>query len=237
MDVDDPFDEVARVATTGAAALSRAAEVLIRRAQDSKIRQAGATARVTEDLQRRAEAQASSAERYYARAGDPEWVRSTGAEDVALAWHGSRQWAQIDPDRFTAHAERIDAAVRKETGIDFSDPEQRHGLNVNNTRTLAGEPLTSAPTSSAGVGEDGVTVTSPAYDTAERRAATDSRLEAAGVSPKAREARMLSDQFNATDPGQVHSVVKHGKRGAGSTAIPHKARTGRNAERDHGRGR
>ncbi len=85
MDGDDTFEEFERVAMTGAAALSRAAEVLIRNAQDSKVRAAAETARATEDLQRRAEAQAQAAERYYARTVEPGWVRNADADEVALA--------------------------------------------------------------------------------------------------------------------------------------------------------
>ena len=122
MDSDDTFEEFQRVAMTGAAGLSRAAEVLIRNAQDAKVRQVARTAQVTEDLQRRAEAQAAAAERYYAHATEPEWVRQASAAEVATAWKGAHQWAQIDPHRFTGPATDLNDRIRDEYGIDPTSP-------------------------------------------------------------------------------------------------------------------
>ncbi len=118
MDGDDTFEEFERVAMTGAAALSRAAEVLIRAAQDNKVRATAETARVTEDLQRRAEAQAQAAERYYARAVESGWVRHAGSDEVALAWKGAQQWAQVDSDRFAGYAKALNDWLWTECGFD-----------------------------------------------------------------------------------------------------------------------
>ncbi|MGB3763477.1 MAG: hypothetical protein WA966_09655 [Ornithinimicrobium sp.] len=122
MDSDDTFEEFQRVAVTGAAALSRAAEVLIRNAQDTKVRQVAQTAQATEDLQRRAEAQAAAAERYYAHAAEPGWVRQASAAEVAVSWKGAHQWAEIDPHRFTGPAADLDRRIRDEYGIDLTSP-------------------------------------------------------------------------------------------------------------------
>ncbi len=116
MDGDDTFEEFERVVMTGAAALSRAAEVLIRAAQDNKARATAETARATEDLQRRAEAQTQAAERYYTRAAEPGWAHAASADEVGLAWKGAHQWAEIDAGRFGGHAARLTDQIRTEYG-------------------------------------------------------------------------------------------------------------------------
>lgn len=117
MDADDTLDEAQGVMMHGAAAVSRAAEVLLRHGQDQKMRQSLQTAQVTEDLQRRAEAQAQAAERFFTKAADPEWIKTAGADDVAAAWKGAQRWREIDPDRFDQHAQTITGHVQAEYGV------------------------------------------------------------------------------------------------------------------------
>lgn len=117
MDADDTLDEAQGVMMHGAAAVSRAAEVMLRHGQDQKMRQAVQTAQVTEDLQRRAEAQAQAAERLFTKAADPQWVRTAAPDDVAAAWKGAQQWREIDPERFEDHAQKVTGQVQATYGV------------------------------------------------------------------------------------------------------------------------
>jgi hypothetical protein len=62
---EDPVDELRSVGMTSAVALSRVAETVIRTAQDHKMRSAQQAAQDAEEGQRRYDAQAQVAERFY----------------------------------------------------------------------------------------------------------------------------------------------------------------------------
>lgn len=117
MDADDTVEDVQGVMMHGAAAVSRAAEVMLRSRQDQKMRQSLQTAQTTEDLQRRAEAQAQAAESFFTKAADPRWVKTAAPDDVAAAWKGSQQWREIDPDRFDTHAQAVAGQVQTTYGV------------------------------------------------------------------------------------------------------------------------
>lgn len=141
MDADDTVEEVQGVMMHGAAAVSRAAEVMIRSRQDQKMRQSLQTARTTEDLQRRAEAQAQAAESFFTKAADPQWVKTAAPDDVAAAWKGAQQWREIDPDRFDTHAQAVTGQVQTTYGVapaaagdDLDAAASRCAERINNQR-------------------------------------------------------------------------------------------------------
>lgn len=117
MDADDTVEEVQGVMMHGAAAVSRAAEVMLRSGQDQKMRQSLQTAQTAEELQRRAEAQAQAAEQFFTKAADPRWVQTAAPDDVAAAWKTSQQWREIDPDRFDTHAQSVTGQVQTVYGV------------------------------------------------------------------------------------------------------------------------
>lgn len=119
MDVDDSIEELQGATVQGAAALSRGAEVLIRHRQDQQLRRTAETARLTEDMERRAEAQAQAAEQFY-RCVDADWVRAATPEDVVMAWRGAHQWRELDPERFTRHVDNLNQRIQDTYGFDPS---------------------------------------------------------------------------------------------------------------------
>ncbi len=117
---EDPVDELRSVGMTSAAALSRVAETMIRAAQDHKMRSAQQAAQEAEEGQRRYDAQAQVAERFYREAIDKDlMVSSPRAEQDALR-QGAQEWAELDPGRFGPYSERLNAQF--ETGVGRSEP-------------------------------------------------------------------------------------------------------------------
>lgn len=245
MDGDETFEEFERVAMIGAAALSRAAEVLIRSAQDHRVRATAQSAQATEDLQRRAEAQSQAAEQYYKRTIEPGWVRSVEADEVALAWKGSQQWAQIDGERFGGYAAALTDEIRAEYGFDPYETgagleaqsracreqvEARRSGQEENGSTPKGDQV---PPAAADVAAGRRTAAADLdYDTVERRAATSAELAAAGVPESARSARAVADHLNGTDPHALASAPARG-RGRGRAAAGLK----QTRDQERGRGR
>lgn len=244
MDGDDTFEEFERVAMNGAAALSRAAEVLIRNAQDNKVRATAQTAQATEDLQRRAEGQSRAAELYYARATtEPGWARRASAGEVALTWKGAQKWAEVDVGRFGGYADALTDQVRAEYG--FDPHETGSGLDAQSRGCREQVEAHQRGRGEAGAESDGdqvpgavagVTVATRTdaaelgYDTAERRAVTSAALTAAGVSEPAREAKMVADHLNGTDPQAVTTAAAPRRSRATGVAKPTR-------DRGHDRGR
>ena len=210
MDADDTFEEFQRVATTGAAALSRAAEVLIRSGQDTKARHAAETARVTEDLQRRAEAQSQAADRYYARATEPGWVRSAGPEEVAVAWKGVHQWSQIDPERFERRAEALNDQIRAEYGF---DPREGAGGLEEQAQGCRDWIAADRGPNPGGAGE------------------VD-----AGALAEARQAREKADYLTGYDPHTITETTHH-RRGAPAASTTRTPMRGARREQERERGR
>lgn len=117
MDADDSIEELQGATVQGAAALSRGAEVLIRHRQDQQLRRTAETARLTEDMERRAEGQAQAAEQFYRRV-DADWLRAATPETVATTWKGAHQWRELDPERFSQHASTLNQRIQTTHGFD-----------------------------------------------------------------------------------------------------------------------
>jgi len=74
---EDPVDELRSVGMTSAAAISRVAETMIRAAEDAKLRAAQEAAQQAEDGQRRYDAQAHVADRFYREAIDKDLMTTS----------------------------------------------------------------------------------------------------------------------------------------------------------------
>jgi len=98
---------------TSAAALSRLAETMIRAAQDHKMRSAQQAAQDAEEGQRRYDAQAQVAERFYRQALDQDLLTTAARADQDALRHGAQQWAELDPDRFGPYSERLNARLEE----------------------------------------------------------------------------------------------------------------------------
>lgn len=117
---EDPTEDLARVVMTLGAGSSRALEILNRGAQDRKQQQARQAEAQTEPQLRRWGAQAAVADRTLDRY-DRDFVRTADAGRVAGAWDASRTWADVDPERFGGHHERISRDVATECGLSVED--------------------------------------------------------------------------------------------------------------------
>jgi hypothetical protein len=131
---EDPVDELRSVGMTGAAAISRVAATMIRAAQDRKMRAAQDAAQQAEDGQRRYDAQAQVAERFYREAIDTDLMTTSQRVDQDALRQGSQQWAELDPDRFGPYADRLnerfeelglEEARRGEAGREEAGREER----------------------------------------------------------------------------------------------------------------
>lgn len=128
------------------------------------------------DAQARYEAQARVAERLYARASDPAWMKSVDRAEAIGVWEAAQIWAVLDQERFRESAENVTTAYRQAYGTDPA---------------TAAEELRGHQRSPSGV----------VYDSAEAR----SQPAGAGWPTEAVHARMVSDNLNAVDPVTTRS--------------------------------
>ncbi len=218
----DPVDELRSVGMTGAAAISRVAETMIRAAQDAKMRAAQEAAQQAEDGQRRYDAQAQVAERFYREAIDTDLMTTSPRVDQDALRQGAQQWAELDPDRFGPYADRLnerfeelglEEARREEAGREerTADEEQSkaeredHPDKAEEHRqasegAAAREDDASHEASRHGQGADELEAEEPSYDSGERREGTAKEMTEAGVPESQREAKLTADHLNAEHP-------------------------------------
>lgn len=222
---EDPLDELRTVGMTGAAAVSRVAEILIRNAQDDQLRRCGDSQGAATAAQQRYEAQAQVAERLFEQAAQAQWMRDASPAEIAAAWRAARTWAEVDAERFTHHARAVNDTYRDEYGVDLADVEDRLGdrdLAVDLARGRAeaardGGPTAPDPTeaelraaelelSAPTAGRDARAAQAredrDGYDTAARRERDDAAMREAGVPDEAREAKQIADHLNGRHPHQ-----------------------------------
>jgi len=240
---EDPVDELRSVGMTGAAALSRVAETMIRSAQDHKMRAAEQAAQDAEEGQRRYDAQALVAERFYREAADTDLLAKwPGVDQVALR-DGARQWAELDPDRFGPYADRLNERLEElgleEARREEASREQRTANEEQATAEREADPEkadesrqasdgaqaladeASQEASRHGQAADELEVEEPSYDSAERREGTAKEMTVAGVPESQREAKLTADHLNAEHP----KTAARGAQGRQKTAAK-----GRNVE-------
>lgn len=241
---DDPVDELRSVGMTSAAAMSRVAETMIRSAQDHRIRAAQQTALEAEESQRRYDAQAQVAERFYREAIATDVMATSPRADQDALRQSAQQWAELDPDRFgpssqrlTARFEELDQETgrREEAGqeqrtveeqetkarVEKEDPDkaQEHRDASEAAAARRDDPINEADRHGAVANE--IDAETPAYDSPERRAKTAIEMTEAGVPEPQREARRTADHLNAEHP----KTAARGSQGRQKTAA-----TGRSVE-------
>ena len=65
-------------------------------------------------------------------AADQRWVDVVDVDQVARVWETAHAWAELEPDEFGPHADRIRDLVRDRYGVDLDDPDRaaaRHELH------------------------------------------------------------------------------------------------------------
>jgi len=219
---EDPVDELRSVGMTGAAAISRVAETMIRAAQDAKMRAAQDAAQQAEDGQRRYDAQAQVAERFYREAIDTDLMTTSPRVDQDALRQGAQQWAELDPDRFGPYADRLNERLEE------LDMEQGRRAEAGREERTANEEQTKAErednpekaeehrqasegaaaraddatqeASRHGQAADELEPEEPSYDSAERRDGTAKEMTQAGVPESQREAKLTADHLNAEHP-------------------------------------
>ncbi len=253
---EDPVDELRSVGMTGAAAISRVAETMIRAAQDRKMRAAQEAAQQAEDGQRRYDAQAQVAERFYREAIDKDLMTTSPRADQDVLRQGAQQWAELDPDRFGPYADRLNArfeelgleeARREEAGREErtaaeeqakaereNDPakaeEHRHASDGADARA----DEASREASRHGQGADELEAEEPSYDSAERREGTAKEMTEAGVPKSQREAKLTADHLNAEHP---KTAARGGPRRQKTAAKGRSVEQGKKRTKILGRGR
>jgi len=234
MSGDDPIEHGISVAMTGAAAMSRVAEILIRQAQEAKARAAADSRANAEELQLQLAARAETAEAYYTAAAEREWLATATTEEITSAVHGVHAWAEVDEQRFGPHAERMREQLQAAFGVDLREAyEEQLGAEAIADIARAGlEEARSADGAGATSVEasrelETVAVSEMAYDAPEARAARHESMAATGTgATEAVKARTVSDQLNVHDPRGTAAAAGKG-RGASKAA----ARTGRREPR------
>jgi hypothetical protein len=189
---DEVVEDIQGVSTMAATSLMRAGETLIRSAQDQAQRRAQQLAQQSEDAQRRFDAQGLVADRFYAQASDPQWMRAAEPAQIAQAWRGAQEWAELDSARFGPKAEAINAAYRDAYGWD---------LNTYAGRT--GDPEFVADAAAARVVQvraDGPELTREEQGDRERTLARKEREEAAALVGEAERVERERDRI-ASDYG------------------------------------
>jgi len=232
MSGDDPIEHGISVAMTGAAAMSRVAEILIRQAQEAKARAAADSRANAEELQLQLAARAETAEAYYAAAAQREWLATASTEEIAAAVHGVHAWAEVDEQRFGPHAERMREQLQAAFGVDLREAyeDQRNAEAIADLARAGVEEARSADGAASTTVEatqkiETLAVSELGYDATDARAARrEIMVEAAGGSAEVVKARSVSDYLNAHDPQGTAAAAAAGKGRGPSKAA---ARTGR----------
>ncbi len=219
---EDPVDELRSVGMTGAAAISRVAETMIRAAQDAKMRAAQEAAQQAEDGRRRYDAQAQVADRFYREAIDTDLMTTSQRVDQVALRQGAQQWAELDPDRFGPCADRLnerfeelglEEARREEAGQEQrtageeqakaereNDPEKAEEHREASDGATARADDASQEADRHEQVADELEAEEPAYDSADRREGTAKEMKEAGVPETQREAKLTADHLNSEHP-------------------------------------
>jgi len=219
---EDPVDELRSVGMTSAAALSRVAETMIRSAQDHKMRSAQQAAQDAEEGQRRYDAQAQVAERFYRKTLDKDLMATSPRADQDALRQGAQEWAELDPDRFGPYSERLtarfeeldqEAGRRHEGGEEQriateeeskarieEDPEKAaERRQASKAAAARGDEASTEADRHANLADE-IEAEGPAYDSTERREETTKEMKEAGVPETQREAKLTADHLNAEHP-------------------------------------
>lgn len=204
MSGEDPIDDGMALAATAAASAARVAEVLLKQAQDLKLKQAHEARASVAEAATQLAARAEVAEAFYREACSAEWLSTASAADLRAAVEGVHVWAEVAPDRFGEPAESMREALITAYRVDVREAyaERRdaaaiadlasRGVLDARVEQVEVKPVVVQDLAQAGVGAG--------YDTAEARRARESAMVAAGVDQELVTARMVSDKMNAHDP-------------------------------------
>lgn len=204
-DNDDALQDGISVALTGAAAMSRVGEVLLRQAQEQKARAAAETRQRAEEAAEQLRARAEVAQAFYTAAASPEWMQGASARDLATAIQGVHLWAEVDHDRFGQVAEAMREQVRTTLGVDLREAyeEQRGAAAIAALAATGARAPDKEQEPKQEQGRD--------YDDPARRQARRDDLEKAGTEPAAVKARVVSDELNGHDPADTAQNAQAGR--------------------------
>lgn len=124
---DDPIDDLRGVSMTLGTSLSRAGEVLLRAAAQAKARRAETTSQETQIVAQRREAHAALAERQFTQARQPERLDKVSPRESAYTWGAARAWAEVDPQRFSEHANALTANFKDRYDVDLEEIAHQTG--------------------------------------------------------------------------------------------------------------
>lgn len=219
---EDPVDELRSVGMTSAAALSRVAETMIRAAQDHKMRSAQQAAHDAQEGQRRYDAQAQVAERFYRETLDKDLMATSPRADQDALRQGAQEWADLDPDRFGPYSERLtarfeeldqEAGRRQVAGHEQRIAEEQKGKARHQENPETAKEHRQDPGDADARGDDAtneadrhgqaadeIDAEGLGYDSAKRREQTAQEMKEAGVPEPQRDAKLTADHLNAEHP-------------------------------------
>ncbi len=253
---EDPVDELRSVGMTSAAAISRVAETMIRAAEDAKLRAAQEAAQQAEDGQRRYDAQAHVADRFYREAIDKDLMTTSPRVDQDALRQGAQQWAKLDPERFGQYADRLNARFeeldleatrREEAGQQQrttdakrtkaereDDPEKAEEHRQASDGAAARADGANQEADRHGQVADELEAEEPSYDSAGRRERTAKEMAEAGVPESQRNAKLTADHLNFEHP----KTAARGGQGRQKTAAKGRSvEQARKRTKSMGRGR
>lgn len=200
MSDSDPIDDGVAAAMTTAAAVSRVAEVLLRQAQDEKLRRAREDQATAHDAALQLAARAEVAEAFYRQASDSEWLRGADVAEIRAAVEGAYTWAEVDPDRFRSAADDLGAQLQALYAVDVREAYVEH-RNAAAVADLAAAGVAEAREREKDADRSARSADmAAAYDSAPARSQRERALVAAGADHDFTTARVVSDKLNAHDP-------------------------------------
>ena len=235
---DDVIEELHGVTTMGMTSVARVGETLLRASQDRAARQAHELREGAEDAQRRYEAQVRTAEQFYRRTAEPAFARQEVQDVVVTAWQGAQGWKELEPDRIGPYADRLNAAIREEYGVDLADIAERLGepalaaelgeMRIQRTRGADEDEDLGDVDDADRVADAGVASGMEWDSAAARRARTEQLKDDPNVPAELRQAALVVEHQKGYDPALAAA--------AGGTAATKTRARGPGRGRSRGRG-
>lgn len=209
MSDEDPIEGGLAIAMTGAASVSRAAEVMLRYAQEVKARHAAGVhegvAELRQQLDARAEL-AAAAMKFSDQTGHPDWIKTATVPEIVDAVHAAHAWAEIDPERFSDKAQAIREQLVVAFGVDlreaYAEKQTADALAAIARDGL--EATTGRSTTQRASAQE------RSYDAPASREQRTQVMKEAGIPAAAVSAREVSDQLNGNDPRGTAAAAANG---------------------------
>lgn len=228
--IDDALEGQLRVLLTAA---TQAGEAIARAREEARRRAAHANQEEAHELATRLGAERDAARAQLTASTREEWWSGASPEQVSAMYQTARAWSAEDP-ALAAHEARLREELRRRYGVDVAHPgdladavagaerlrqaaaQERAGSAKDRAEAIALTSIADAVDERARDEErphadrdaaDAERAAEPAYDSAERRAATAAELEEKGLTQEQVATRMRAD-VSQSEPATA--AVRHG---------------------------